>query len=398
VVFGSDVFIAVPDGARRAALLEMAAQGPVHRVTLPNGHPGWLVTGPAEARIALTEPRLARGTTGMAFVDELPEAAASLQNHMLNMNPPDHTRLRKLITAAFTRRRVESLAPRIEGVAAELLDAMSPALDRGDAVDLFPSFAYPFPFRVICILLGVPEQDEKELGPPFAALAGGTVSGLQAYGQAANTLLGFLRDLVAAKRRDPGDDLTSALVQVRDGEDRLTEDELTAMLYLLFIAGHETTASLLANAVLALLRNPDQLALVRAQPDLVDATIEETLRYDGVVQGTLTAAATEPFDLGGHTINAGDRVTVSLMAVGLDPALNDDPDRFVITRAADHLAFGHGVHHCVGAPLARLEARIALRALLDRFPVLEIAGESLERVPSLLFNRLAALPVRVPAR
>lgn len=397
--YGSEVFVAAPDGTRRELLRQMAARGPVHRVTFPSGSPGWLVTGNAEARIALTDPRLARGTAGIIYLEESPEAAAGLQNHMLNQNPPDHTRLRKLITAAFTRRRVENLAPQIEAIATELIDEMAPLMDRGETVDLLPSFAYPFPFRVICTLLGIPTERGTELGPRLATLARGTVSGARAYSEAANEVLRFLRQLIEAKRREPGDDLASALVRVHDGDDRLTENELTAMMYLLVIAGHETTSGLLLNSTLALLRHPNQLSLVRAKPELVDVAVEETLRYDAPVQATFPAVALETFQLGGHTIRQGDRVSISPMAAGLDPTVNNDPDSFDLTRTAvTHLAFSHGIHYCLGAPLARLEARIGLRTLLGRFPTLELADHNLERVPAMLFNSSTALRIRSAAR
>ena len=382
------------EGERRAAVLKLAAQGPVHRVTLPNGALAWLVTGNAEARQALTDPRLARGSSGVVFSTELPEIADAIQNHMLNKNPPDHTRLRKLVNAAFTRRRVEMLEPQIEAIAADLIDEIGPVFDRGDVVNLDEAFAHPFPFRVICTLLGIPRQDEAELGKWFVVLTAGVVWGLQAYTEAATKMLTFLRALIDEKRRNPSDDLTSALVRVRDGEDQLTENELTAMMFLLFAAGHETTSSLITSGVLTLLRHPDQLSAVRAQPELMESAVEEMLRYDGVVQATFPAMALETFELGGTTIESGDAVTVSLAAANMDPRVHEDPDRFDVTRHASHLAFGYGVHHCLGAPLARLEARIALSALLARFPSFELADNNLERLPSFLFHRLSALPIR----
>jgi cytochrome P450 len=218
------------------------------------------------------------------------------------------------------------------------------------------------------------------------------------YEAAAVAILDFTRRLIEEKRRVPQDDLLSDLIAARDGEERLTEDELTSMVFLLVIAGHETTVNLIANGVRALLTHPDQLTLLRTDPALLEPAIEELLRYDGPVQNTLPYWTAEPIEVGGTTIAAGEIVVVSLNAANRDPAQFPLADRLDVTRQeAGHTAFGHGLHYCVGAPLARLEARIAIGALLDRFPALRLdaPADSLTRVPSMIMNGLASVPVRL---
>jgi cytochrome P450 len=218
------------------------------------------------------------------------------------------------------------------------------------------------------------------------------------YEAAAIAILDFTHELIKDKRRVPQDDLLSDLIAARDGEERLTEDELTSMVFLLVIAGHETTVNLIANGVRALLTHPDQLALLRVDPALLEPAIEELLRYDGPVQNTLPYWTAEPIEVGGTTIPAGEIVVVSLNAANRDPAQFPQAERLDVTRQeTGHTAFGHGLHYCVGAPLARLEARIAIGALLDRFPALRLdaPADSLTRVPSMIMNGLAGLPVRL---
>jgi cytochrome P450 len=394
-----DPFAAVPNGARHAALAELARTGPLHHLVLPTTVPAWVITGHAEARAALADPRLSKGgPTNAPYVAELePETSAGLNSHMLTADPPTHTRLRRLVSTAFTRRQVERLRPGVEAICADLLDDVASELAGTGTADLMSSFAHPLPLTVICDLLGIPAQARSEVREWIGPLLAGGVAGFDAYATSARTMLGFLRDLVAQKRAAPADDLLSALIQARDGEDRLSEDELTSMVQLLFIAGHDTTVSLIANGVLALLTNPAQAAILRADPERWPAAVEELLRFDSPVQVPIPMIATEPLEIAGQVIPAGDVVIASLLAVNRDPARFPDPDRLDLARAdGAHLAFGHGIHHCLGAPLARLEGLIALRALTERFPDLElaVAPESLEREPALLFNKLATLPVR----
>jgi cytochrome P450 len=402
------LFTAPSDADRRAALATLAAAGPAVRVPLPGGRYGWLVTGYADVREVLADPHVVRDGTGVAgpLVDELPPGVAEgLFRHMLNQNPPDHGRLRRLVSAAFTRRRVEAMAPRIQQLTDALLDRLRATAPHDRPVDLVAALAAPLPVRVIGDLLGVPEHDFPRFRAWTRPLVTGALAGRDAYVEAAVGMLGLLRDLVANRRLTPGDDLLSALVAARDGtdgmgDDRLDEDELTSAGFLLLAAGHETTVNLIANGVHALLTHPGQLALLRERPDLLPAAIEELLRHDGPVQVTLPYVASAPVHVGGVTIPAGEIVVPSLTAAGRDPARFRGPERVDVTRGdSGHVAFGHGIHHCLGAPLARLEGRIAIGTLLARFPDLRpaVPAAALVRTPGLLMNGFAELPVLLGA-
>ncbi|WP_371784832.1 cytochrome P450 family protein [Streptosporangium subroseum] len=391
-----DPFTAVRDGEREAIYAELTAQGPVHPVTMPTGRTAWLITGHAEARRLLSDPRLVKGGwENGVYARMLPEhVARGVHTHMLMSDPPDHTRLRKLVTSAFTRRRVEKTAPRVR----ETTDELLAALDGDESADLITALAYPLPIGVICELLGIPPESRADFRNWSTPLVAPGIFSFEEYEAAAIAILDFTRELIKDKRRVPQDDLLSDLIAARDGEERLTEDELTSMVFLLVIAGHETTVNLIANGVRALLTHPDQLALLRADPALLEPAIEELLRYDGPVQNTLPYWTAEPIEVGGTTIAAGEIVVVSLNAANRDPAQFPRADRLDVTRQeTGHTAFGHGLHYCVGAPLARLEARVAIGTLLDRFPALRLdaPADSLTRVPSMIMNGLAGLPVRL---
>ncbi|MGH3887334.1 MAG: cytochrome P450 family protein [Pseudonocardiaceae bacterium] len=386
----------VTDGPQRhGTYAEFAATGPVHRIVLPTGEPAWLITGYDEARQALHDPRLVKSEATMVAIgrDLLPpEVFEAMSRHMLNSNPPDHTRLRRLVTAAFTRRRVEQLGPRIQQITDELLDAMAAAKE----IDLIDAFAYPLPLTVICELLGVPTERRTEFREWSPFVVTGVLAGPDTYVAAITAMVSYLRKLIDTKRAAPANDLLSALVAVRDGEDRLSEDELISMVVLLLVAGHETTVNLIGNGMLALLTHPEQLALLRAQPDRLPAAVEELLRFDGPLQVATARWTAEPVEIGGVTIPAGEIVLPGLLAANRDLACTAVPDALDITRIDNpHLAFGHGIHHCLGAPLARLEGRIALGSLLTRFPRLRLAvpAEQLTWRPGVLMNGLTALPV-----
>ncbi|MBV9730430.1 MAG: cytochrome P450 [Pseudonocardiales bacterium] len=386
----------IVDGPRRhARYAELAADAPVHHIVLPTGQPAWLITGYDEARQALHDPRLVKSEAGLATLSRdrlMPETVATLGSHMLNRNPPDHTRLRRLVSSAFTRHRIEQLAPRIQQITDELLDAMATAAQ----ADLITSFALPLPVTVICELLGVPADRRVEFHDWSTTVVTGALAEPNAYISAATAMVRYLRELLEVKRGVPSDDLLSALVAVRDGQDRLSEDELTSMAFLILVAGYETTVNLIGNGVHALLTHPEQLALLRAQPDRLPDAVEELLRFDGPLQVATFRFTTEPVDIGGVTIPAGEIVVPGLLAANRDPACIARPDALDITRSDNpHLAFGHGIHHCLGAALARLEGRIALGTLLARFPRLRLAvpAEQLTRRPSVLMNSLDELPV-----
>jgi cytochrome P450 len=387
---------AITDGLQRhVRYARLTEAGPVHRIVLPTGQPAWLITGYRDVRQALQAAHLVRSEAAEAVLrrDWLsPQVCAAMGNHMASRNPPGHTRLRRLVTAAFTRRRIEQLAPRIQQITDELIDAMANEAQ----VDLIAAFAYPLPITVICELLGVPAGRRTQFRDWSTTLVTGALADPDTYCAAATALVRYLQELLTIKRDAPTDDLLSALLMVRDGQDRLSDDELTSMVALLLVAGHETTVNLIGNGVHALLTHPEQLALLRAQPQRLDAAVEELLRFDGPFQVAPLRLATEAIEIGGITIPAGDIVVPGLLAANRDPACTATPTALDITRTANpHLAFGHGIHHCLGAPLARLESRIALGTLLDRFPRLQLAvpAKQLTWRPGVLMNGLDMLPV-----
>jgi cytochrome P450 len=391
----ADPFSALDDGRRHRIYDELTADGPVHRIALPGGGEGWLVTGYDTARALLADPRIVKGGPGRGpYMAELPpDVAAAIDRHLLTLDPPDHTRLRRLVSAAFTRRRSELLEPRIRELTGTLLDRLAGRAE----VDLITEFAYPLPISVICELLGIPVEDRAAFRDWTRPLVAGGMAALCDYVAAATALVGYVRELLDRKRARPADDLLSALVAVREEGDRLSEDELTSMVYLLLLAGHETTVNLIGNGVRALLTHPDQLALLHARPDRIGAAVEELLRFDGPLQSAIPSITTTWVRIGEVDVPPGEVVVISLLAANRDLARTPAADRLDLTRpASPHLAFGHGIHHCLGAPLARIEARVALGSLITRFPRMRLAVPAAElvRLPGLLMNGLAALPVR----
>lgn len=384
--------------ARHSALAELAAGGPVRQVRLFTGVDVWLVTGYSEVRAVLAHPDVVRSADEIPHRDATPpDVAAGMNRHVLSSNPPDHTRLRRLVSAVFSPARVERMRPRIAEIASGLLDDLAKAGADG-AVDLVAGYGFPLPLTVIAEMLGVPLTDQAEFRRWSAIVTNGPVHPAAAYVAAATDMLGYVRELVRSKRADPGDDLLSDLVAVRDGADALTEDELTSMVFLLLAAGHETTVNLIANGMYALLSHPDQLALLRREPHRMPAAVEELLRFDSPVQVTIPAVTTAPVRIGEVTIPAGEVVVPALIAANRDPSRYAAPDTLDISGAnGTHLAFGHGIHHCLGAALARSEGGIAIGALLDRFPRLRLADPEREpqRTPSLLLNGIGELRVRV---
>lgn len=396
-----DFLFATSPSSRRNALARLAASGPVHRAEVPFlSDPVWVVTDYAEARTALVDPRLVKTAPNGApgGPDLEPEIAAGLGQDMLAMDPPRHTRLRKLVASAFTRRQVEKLEPAIEALTGSLLDDVARKLGETGEADLIPLFAQPLPFTVICDLLGIPAKARADVTDWLQVGPTSDPDARAKSAESARKLLAYVRELVAFKRAEPADDLLTALIQARDEGDRLTEDELTSTVQLLFVAGHETTVSLLTNGIVALLTNPDQYAQLRDDPTGWAAAVEELLRYDSPVVNALPLYAAEPLEIAGQAISEGDIVLVSLLAANLDPKRFEDSSSLRLSRdTAGHLAFGHGIHHCVGAPLARMEGRVALSAFAKRFPDVRLAvdPESLRLETSFVFNKLTALSVRV---
>ena len=314
----------------------------------------------------------------------------------LFMDQPDHTRLRRLVNQAFSAKAVESLRPRVQEIVNELLDA---AEAKGE-MDAIGEFAYPLPVAVICEMLGVPKEDQpifstwsevlaRSLDPDIAL----PPEELKAREQAIKESRDYFRELVAVRRKNLGGDILSALITAEDEGDKLSERELLSTCTLLLIAGHETTVNLIGNGILQLLRHPDQLAKFQADPDLAPSVVEEVLRFDPPVQldGRICIERTE---IGGVTVEPGQFVMTPLGAANRDPAQFPDPERFDITRGDDrHLAFGYGIHFCLGAPLARIEGQIALRTLIERCPKLRLLEEDVRYRDRFTLRGLAELRV-----
>ena len=369
---------------------ELRARGPVHFVRMPVHGDVWLVVGYEEARAALADPRLSKDWRTIAAGEPISAAAV----HMLYADPPQHTRLRKLVAREFTSRRMEALRPRIERITDELIAAMLPP----GSADLVEELAFPLPMAVICELLGVPDLDRtafRTWSDKITASAADPADEEAALADMTTYLVGLVED---KRGGGPQEDLLSALIRTRDeGGDQLSPDELVGMAFLLLVAGHETTVNLIGNGVRALLDHPDQLAALRKDPGLLDGAIEEMLRYDGPVETATWRFTPRPVDIAGTVIPAGQVVGVVLAAADRDPARFPAPDTFDIRRPTQgHLAFGHGLHYCLGAPLARLEAKTALSRLLLAAPNLALAvpPSTLTWRPGPLIRGVHHLPVR----
>lgn len=383
---------------------------PVHRTRLPSGVEAWLVTRYADARQALADQRLsknpahhdepahAKGKTGIPG-----ERKAELMTHLLNIDPPDHTRLRRLVSKAFTPRRVAEFAPRVQELTDRLIDAVMEKQHGGPVgeADLIHEFAFPLPIYAICDMLGVPREDQDDFRDWAGMMirhGGGPRGGVA---RSVKKMRGYLAELIHRKREEPGDDLISGLIKASDHGEHLTENEAAAMAFILLFAGFETTVNLIGNGVHALLRNPVQrerlqASLAAGESELLATGVEELLRYDGPVELATWRFATEPLTVGGRSIAAGDPVLVVLAAADRDPERFEDPDTLDLSRRDNqHLGYGHGIHYCLGAPLARLEGQIALATLLRRMPDLRLAGDpaDLRWRGGLIMRGLRTLPV-----
>ncbi|MFF2807716.1 cytochrome P450 [Streptomyces sp. NPDC058000] len=371
---------------------ELAEREPVCPARFPSGDEGYVVSRYEDVRTVLGDPRFSRAATVAPGAPRLTTVAFE-QGGLFTMDPPEHTRLRSLVAREFTPRRVAALAPRIAELTGALLDAMA---RHGGPVDVLEALAQPLPVAVICELLGVPPADRADFRDWSEAVLSITALDREEALARRAALLEYLGSLVAAKRAEPGDDLLSALVAARDERGRLSERELLTMVLTLLVAGYETTASVLGTAVFTLLRHPGALAALRSAPDQLDATVEELLRVNPIGDGGPLRVTLEDVELAGCPIPAGSAVIAAVCAANRDPARFPDPAAYRPDRRdGAHLAFGHGPHFCLGAPLARAELRIALGALAARFPDLRLAvPEDRVRMRSgLMLNRLEALPV-----
>jgi len=357
----------------------LRAEAPVHAVTLADGHAAWLVVRYEEAKAALSDARMSKdmqaalASSDAVVAEGLP--GPDFARHMLVVDPPDHTRLRRLVSAAFSVRRIERLQPHVQAIIDALLDDVAAAGPEA-RVDLVARFAFPLPFTVICELLGVPEPERAPFGTALNTLLAPTPTD-EAYARAkaaSDDVVRMLGALVEEKQREPGDDLVSALISARDGDARLDQRELLSTIFQLIVAGHDTTTSLIGNRMVALLRHPDQLAALRADPSRLAGAIEELLRYDSPVPHATFRYAVEPIELGGVTIPAGAQVMINLASASHDELQYPHPEDLDLDRTElRHVAFGHGIHFCLGAPLARMEAHQAFATLLRRFPDMRLA-------------------------
>jgi len=371
----------------------LRAEDPVHHN--PLGF--WVLTRYEDVVAALRDPRLIKEPIAAFVAARFGAAMPAMGLSMLDRDPPDHTRLRGLVNKAFTPRVVEGLRPHIQ----KIVDGLLARVEGAGTMDLIEEFAYPLPVTVICQMLGVPVEDRERfkqwgldiargldaiLLPPDSDVARRSVA-------ARHALADYFRALIAERRAAPRGDMLSDLIAAEEAGDKLREDELLATCILLLVAGHETTVNLIGNGTLALLRHPDQLRRLRENPGLIGSAVEELLRYDGPVQRTARIPSSDiTFD--GLTIGKGEMVMPFIGAADRDPAQFPDPDRLDITRTDNrHIAFGWGIHFCLGAPLARVEGQIAISTLVQRLPKLALATDRPEYRQSLTLRGLTTLPV-----
>jgi cytochrome P450 len=363
----------VAEGLEVAAAYAAARDTPgMIRVRLPYGEPAWLATRYADARLVLGDRRFSRAMAGTAEAPRLTEAKQD--TGILAMDPPEHTRLRTLVAKAFTQRRMEMLRPRIRELAASLVDEL---LAMGPPVDLVENFAIPLPVGVICELLGAPVADRPKFRVWSDAVMSTSGVSAEQFERVRQDFRAYISGLIAERRAEPADDLMTALIEARDERDRLSEIELLDLCLAVLVAGHETTATQLPNFVYMLAENPERLAELRADPGLLPAAVEELMRFVPIGAGAgFPRYATEDVEVGGTLVRAGEPVLVAIGAANRDALQFASPDELRFDRGEiQHLGFGHGAHHCLGAQLARVELQEGLRALLDRLPGLRLSGD-----------------------
>ncbi|MFF5010798.1 cytochrome P450 [Streptomyces phaeochromogenes] len=374
-------------------LSQLRQEEPLTRVRLPYGGEAWLVTRYKEVRAVLADPRFSRLQATDRDVPRRQELQPPPEGIMY-MDPPEHTRIRRLVAKVFTARRVEALRPRVQELTSGMVEQMAA---HGPPADLVEFVSLPLPTAVICELLGVPFDDRHTFREHVdAMMAAHTFSHVE-YLKHMRWLRDYFAELIARRRREPTDDLLGALVRARDDEDRLSETELVMLASVLLVGGQDTTASEITNALYTLLRHPDQLKRLYADRSLLPSAVDELLRFVPLASGHHMAfIATEDIDLCGTTVKKGEPVFTHPQSANKDPDQFPDPERLDLARDPNpHLSLGHGMHHCLGAPLARLEMQIAIGTLLDRFPRLELAIDE-ENIPwrdSLLLRGPTALPL-----
>lgn len=378
----------------------LRSSDPIHSLKMENGRTTWLITRYEDALAILKDQRFIKDARRLLTPEQRAQAEGSLYHmmnaHLLSFDPPDHTRLRALVNISFTPRLVEQWRERIQAVTNELIDAMEQRSER--EVDLIDAFAFPLPIVVITEMLGVPTEDRAKFRDWSNALldGAGNPENFQRSREKIFAFTMYLHNLIDVKRQQPGDDLIGRLIQAEADGDKLNETELLAMIFLLLVAGHETTVNLLGNSTLALLQNPAQKQLLLENPELIKSAVEEFLRFHSPVAIGTNRWVGEDLEFGGKQMRRGDPVLVGLAAANHDPAEFAQPDELDITRKENrHLAFGMGIHYCLGAPLARLEGQIAISTLFRRLPDLRLAVPVEELVwrPSILLLGVNRLPV-----
>ncbi|HCI80796.1 MAG TPA: cytochrome P450 [Ktedonobacter sp.] len=378
---------------------QLRAESPVFPVTLPTLGRAWLVTRYDDVLHILKDERFAKDRRNAMSPEQLkksfwiPPMLKPLERNMLDLDRPDHTRLRALVHKAFTPRLIEQMRDQIQVLTNELLDKAEPK----GRMDLIADFALPLPLTIIGRILGVPAEDNRKFHRwSTTFISAGTTMNLFVLFPTMMSFLGYLKKLIKERRTHPRDDLITALVQTRDGSDSLSEDEVLAMIVVLLIAGHETTVNLIGSGSLALLEHPDQLAKLRGEPGLIKPTIEELLRFVCPVEMATERYAREDIEIAGTTIPRGELVMAVIGSANRDANYFVDPDVIDITRENNkHLAFGQGAHYCLGAPLARLEGQIAINTLVQRLPNLRLSipAEQVRWRSSFVLRGLEALPV-----
>jgi cytochrome P450 len=348
---------------------------PLTRVRLPYGEPAWLATRYEDVKVVLGDPRFSRAA---AVGRDQPRTRPHLSppGSILDLDPPEHSRLRRLVTTAFTVRRIEQLRPRVQQIADELVETM---LAAGSPQDLVDGFALPLPVAVICELLGVPYEDRGDFRVWSDAFLSTTKFTREEVTACSIKMRTYVGGLIRQRRDEPRADLISTLVAARDDHDKLSEDELLSLVQAILIAGHETTASQIPNFVYVLLQHPDQFAAIRADPALIPRAVEELLRFIPLgAGGGIPRYALEDLELGGVTVRAGEPVLAAIASANLDESVYTCPHQLDLKRdETSHVGFGHGAHHCLGAPLARMELQVALGTLVGRLPGLRLAdGEA----------------------
>lgn len=379
-------------------------QGPLVRLANPlSPANAWMITGYDDAIAILKDPRFIKDVQKLPALSgqqgpkgeqaTILDRFLMFRRDMLSVDPPDHTRLRGLVSKAFTPRMIEHLRPRIQQITDELLDAVQ---NQG-SMDLIADFAFPLPITVISEMLGIPLEDRSRFRAWSQTIVTGTVGPQPEKALAAlEEFVQYIRTLLATKRDHPGNDMTSDLVQVEESGDRLHENELISTIFLLIVAGHETTVNLIGNGVLTLLQHPEQMHQLRADPTLLPSAIEELLRYTAPVSFSSPRWASEDIPVHGELIRKGEMVVVSLIGADTDAQQFSEPELLDITRRENqHVAFGKGIHTCLGAPLARLEGQIAIGTLLQRLPNLHLVNEpeQLLWTQSPILRGLTSLPV-----